>query len=74
MDKIPQPALAGNNTLLPDGLPLFDWAKHCPAEHFQSPNLPLPVRAIARRFGFEPHLARVLAEHAGFKLNEVTHG
>ena len=64
-----------NGETLPIGLPLWDWAnKHCPPENFQSPNLPLPVRTIARRFGFEPHLARVLAENAGFKLNEVTNG
>lgn len=56
-----------------DGLPLFEWAKHCPPEHFQTQPLALPVRHISRRYRVAPHLARVIAAEAGFKMMEVNH-
>lgn len=73
MNDINEARLPRNNTGLPDGLPLFEWAQYCPPEHFQTQPLPLPVRHISRRYRLAPHVARVIAERAGFKMTESKH-
>lgn len=72
MKPISKPASAGNATGLPDGLPLFDWAKHCPPKSF--PEIPRAVRVVARRFRLSPVRARIVAELAGFNLEAQRYG
>lgn len=61
--------LPGNGEALPiSTLPLFRWAATRITFDPAAPPTERAVRHVARRYGLPPHLARVRAEHAGFKL------
>ncbi|MCZ8182892.1 MAG: hypothetical protein O9322_07970 [Beijerinckiaceae bacterium] len=45
-------------------LPLFAWALEQAAD--VHPRTNMAARLIAKRFGFSPHVARLIAEQAGF--------
>ena len=51
---------------------LFDWANAIAAENSATP-LPRVVRIISHRFALSPSIARLVAEHAGFRM-EANHG
>jgi hypothetical protein len=51
-----------------ESLPLFRWAILCPNEQFLE--IPRPARLIAQRFAMPAIRARVIAELAGFKLED----
>lgn len=53
-------------------LPLFDWANAIATENSAAP-LPRVVRIISHRFALSPSIARLVAEHAGFRM-EANHG
>jgi hypothetical protein len=53
-------------------LPLFDWANAMASENSATP-LPRVVRIISHRFALSPSIARLVAEHAGFRM-EANHG
>ena len=72
MKRIGKMRISRKRETAPDDGPLFRWAKLCPAEHF--PNQPRPVRVLARRFGLAPLRARLVAELAGFNLENNQHG
>lgn len=63
MPKIHPRLSAGKNHIQP--LPLFDWANR----HEQA-RLSIPERRIARRFRLSSGHARIIAELAGFRLEE----
>ncbi len=50
------------------GLPLFVWADSQPAEVELLEELPPAARRIARRFGVPPRRARIIAELAGYPV------
>ena len=50
------------------GLPLFLWADSRSAKTVLLNDLPPAARRVALRFGVPPHRARVIAELAGFPL------
>lgn len=51
-------------------LPLFVWAASRPADSLTLKNLPRAAHVIARRFGLPPSHARVVAEHAGYPVED----
>lgn len=51
---------------------LFDWANAIATENSAAP-LPRVVRIISHRFALSSSIARLVAEHAGFRM-EANHG
>jgi hypothetical protein len=63
-----------NATGLPfDGLPLFVWAAKRPSLNSFPTPIPRAARRIAQRFGLDPARARLVAELAGFQLENSLH-
>jgi len=59
--------LPGNGKSLPvSSLPLFKWAEGQPAPRANA--VSLAERFLAHRRHMSPHIARLVAEHAGFNL------
>lgn len=56
----------------PSPLPLFDWANAIASRNSRTPE-PRVVRILSHRFALSPSIARLVAEHAGFRM-EAEHG
>jgi hypothetical protein len=52
----------------PDGQDLFSWAANRIAADPPAPPTQRAVRHVARCLRLSPHIARLVAEHAGFNL------
>lgn len=52
----------------PDGQDLFSWAANRIALDPPAPPIQRAVRIIAHRHRLSPHIARLVAEHAGVNL------